>query len=60
MDGEGEVIEDTFNSVKLKLERDEAGRVKVTNLDNGEEIVKERDFWFAWYAFHPETELYES
>ena len=24
-----------------------------------EEIVKERDFWFAWYAFHPDTELYE-
>jgi hypothetical protein len=34
------------------------GIVTITNLDTGEEIVKERDFWFAWYAFHPETELY--
>ena len=53
------VIEDEFLGTKLKIERDTAGIVKVTNLDTGEEIVKERDFWFAWYAFHPETDLYE-
>ncbi len=51
-------IEDTVNAVKIKVERDDAGIVKITNLDTGEEIVKERDFWFAWYAFHPDTELY--
>lgn len=54
------VIEDNFNDVNIKLELDNAGIVKITNLDSGEEIVKERDFWFAWYAFHPETSLYES
>lgn len=53
------VIEDVFNSVNIKVERDEAGVIKITNIETGEEIVKERDFWFAWYAFHPETELYE-
>ncbi|MCL7412070.1 MAG: hypothetical protein M8353_00420 [ANME-2 cluster archaeon] len=21
-------------------------------------VVKERDFWFAWYAFHPDTTIY--
>ena len=26
----------------------------------GNEIVKERDFWFAWYAFHPETEVHKA
>ena len=52
-------IEDVVGGVNIKVERDEVGIVKVTNLDTGEEIVKERDFWFAWYAFHPETELYE-
>lgn len=52
------VIEDTVNNLNLKIERDDVGVVKVTNLDSGEEIVKERDFWFAWYAFHPNTELY--
>ena len=53
------VIEDTVNGVPIKVEREEAGIVTVTNLETGEEIVKERDFWFAWYAFHPETELYK-
>ena len=52
------VIEDEFSGIGIKLERDDAGIVKITNLDTGEEIIKERDFWFAWYAFHPDTELY--
>jgi hypothetical protein len=52
-------ITDTVNGVEIKLERENSGLVRITNLDNNEEIVKERDFWFAWYAFHPETSLYE-
>jgi hypothetical protein len=52
-------IEDSFAGVNLKIERDNAGIVKITNTDTGNEIVKERDFWFAWYAFHPDTKLYE-
>ena len=51
-------IEDTFAGANLRLEMDEAGLSKITNLDTGEQILKERDFWFAWYAFHPDTELY--
>jgi len=51
-------IEDTVGGISLRIERDDTGIVKVTNLETGEEIVKERDFWFAWYAFHPDTELY--
>ncbi|SES86394.1 Protein of unknown function [Methanococcoides vulcani] len=51
-------IEDTVDGVDILVERDEVGIVTITNQDTGEEIVKERDFWFAWYAFHPETELY--
>jgi hypothetical protein len=53
-------IEDEVNGVKIKVERDEAGIVIITNVETGEKIVKERDFWFAWYAFHPETGLYEA
>ncbi|HDY67793.1 MAG TPA: DUF3179 domain-containing protein [Candidatus Scalindua sp.] len=26
--------------------------------EKNEEINKIRAFWFAWYAFHPDTELY--
>ncbi len=53
------IIEDTVENTKIKLERDNAGIIKITNTETGEEIVKERDFWFAWYAFHPDTLLYE-
>jgi len=51
-------IEDVVGGAGIRLVRDESGIVKVTNLETGEEIVKERGFWFAWYAFHPYTELY--
>jgi hypothetical protein len=55
---ESSIIEDTFNGVNLKVERLDDGRIVITNTHTQEEIIKERDFWFAWYAFHPETELY--
>jgi hypothetical protein len=51
-------IEDTVGGVEIKVEMDDVGIVKVTDLGTGEEIVAERGFWFAWYAFHPQTELY--
>lgn len=52
-------LEDEVNGTKIKIEKDDIGQVAVTNLKNNKEIVKERDFWFAWYAFHPDTSLYE-
>ncbi len=52
-------IEDNFNQILLLITRDEAGIVTIIRTDTNEEIIKERDFWFAWAAFHPETELYE-
>jgi len=52
------VIEDRINGVGIRISRDEAGIVSVVNLGTYESIVKERDFWFAWYAFHPNTHLY--
>ncbi len=51
-------IEDEVNGVPLLIERDEVGKVTITRTDTGEEIVKERGFWFSWYAFHPDTLLY--
>ena len=52
------VIEDTVGGVRIKVARDDSGTVSITNLETDEEIVKVRGFWFAWYAFHPDTELY--
>jgi len=53
-------IIDTLGETEIKITRDKSGIVKVIKVDTNEEIVKERDFWFAWYAFHPETQLYEA
>jgi hypothetical protein len=50
----GEVVDDEFGVV---VSRGKDGIVKIVD-DSGKEIVKERDMWFAWYAFHPNTELY--
>ena len=33
------------------------GSVSATDPDSGEVFVAIRLFWFAWYAFHPDTEL---
>jgi hypothetical protein len=56
---ESSIIEDSVNGVDLIVTREDDGIVSIVDSD-GLEIVKERDFWFAWYAFHPETLLYES
>lgn len=53
-----ESFEDTVGGVRIRVERDDAGIVTFTNLETGEDIVKERDFWFAWYAFHPDTTVF--
>jgi hypothetical protein len=52
-------FEDTVSNMRIRITRDDAGIVRITRVETGEEIVKERDFWFAWYAFHPDTLLYE-
>ena len=53
-----QVIEDNVGGMSIRIERGDDGGVKITSLDSGEEIIAERGFWFAWYAFHPETDLY--
>ncbi|MBI4067325.1 DUF3179 domain-containing protein [Candidatus Gottesmanbacteria bacterium] len=50
---------DSLDDTKLKLERTNAGEVKVTNLQTNEKIIPLRLFWFAWAAFHPDTEIYK-
>ncbi|WP_292485302.1 DUF3179 domain-containing protein [Methanohalobium sp.] len=51
-------ISDNVGGTDIEIERNDIGIVSVTNLDTGEKITKVRTFWFAWYAFHPETALY--
>ncbi|MFH1590309.1 MAG: DUF3179 domain-containing (seleno)protein [archaeon] len=51
-------IKDDFAGRLLAVERDASEMVAVTDLSTGDKIVKERDFWFAWNVFHPETALW--
>lgn len=51
-------IGDTIGRVRIRLSYYN-GDINVMNLQTKEEIVATRIFWFAWKAFHPESELYE-
>ena len=52
---EGEIVDEDFG---VKVSRSEDGIVKIVRLNDEFEIVNEREFWFAWFASHPDTELY--
>ena len=52
-------FKDVVGGVELDITRNKAGDIDIINTQTGEQIVKERDFWFAWYTFHPNTKLYE-
>lgn len=50
-------ITDSFAGREVRLEyRD--GLIGVTDL-TGKKIVPTYTFWFAWFAFHPDTDLYQ-
>ena len=53
------VILDEIDGVSIHIERSENGIITVTNQNTKEEVLKERMFWFSWYAFHPDTQLYK-
>ena len=52
------MINDFFNGVNLTIERNDSGIVTIKNIKNNQSIIQKRAFWFAWFAFHPDTELY--
>lgn len=51
-------IQDRVNGINIRITQDSSGEITVVNLSTQEVISKERSFWFAWYAFHPDTRLY--
>jgi len=52
------VITDTVGDIQLKIQRLPSGELNITNLKTHKKILSYRLFWFAWVAFHPNTELY--
>lgn len=51
-------FKDEVAGISITIEHDGNGAVRFSRDDNGNEIVKERAFWFAWVAFYPETALF--
>lgn len=52
-------ISDRFAGRNLRIEIGLGGSIRISDSATGEEIPFERDFWFAWAAFHPMTEVWE-
>jgi hypothetical protein len=55
----GASFDDLVGSTLVAVNRDKVGMVNISNKETGARIPHERDFWFAWAAFHPDTLLYE-
>ena len=54
-----ETIKDTFEGQELTIRYDDKGQsVQITKAD-GDEVAVNQLYWFAWYAFHPETAVFE-
>lgn len=52
-------IEDTLGEEKIILEFDKDLKSARAYKESGEQVVVDTLFWFAWAAFHPDTELYK-
>lgn len=53
-------IEDTINGERITIEFNKELKSAKAHKESGEQVVVDTLFWFAWAAFHPETELYKS
>ena len=51
---------DTLNGTRFDFEWDSENRsIAVSNAD-GEPVAGIQGFWFAWFAFHPDTEVFKA
>jgi len=51
-------ISDSFNGQELIIEYDKSSGYTHIKTTEGKELPGTTLFWFAWYAFHPDTEIY--
>ncbi len=56
MEEESNPIRDSFEGKEIVLERNEDGNFFVRSKEG---VNVYHSFWFSWYAFYPETEIYE-
>jgi len=55
----GEQVKDQFAGRDLTIKYNDAARSARIFDDKGEEVPALNSFWFAWFAFHPDTEVYQ-
>jgi len=53
-------FDDEFAGETFRVEFDAEHRTARVVKTDGPEIPTTMAFWFAWYAFHPETNIYKS
>lgn len=51
-------IQDKLNGVQLQIRYDALTRTAEVRDSNGRLIPTVNTYWFAWFAFHPETDIY--
>lgn len=51
-------VEDVVNGQLLRIEFDSQSQTAMIYDENKKALPTVVGFWFAWYAFHPETEIY--
>jgi hypothetical protein len=51
-------IEDLFGDQPIRISFDADRRSAVARDENGNELPGVTSYWFAWYAFHPDTEVF--
>ena len=60
LDKSKSAVQDVVGSVPVEIHFDEDGQsVEIYNAD-GKRLPSLSSFWFAWYAFHPDTEVYKA
>ncbi|SDS46022.1 DUF3179 domain-containing protein [Christiangramia echinicola] len=55
----GTLLEDTFAGQKLKIKYDSKAQSAEILDASGNLLPAITNFWFAWYAFNPDTEVYQ-
>ena len=53
-------VREIVNGKAITVRYDRKHRSATVFDEQGEQLVAVRTFWFAWYAFHPKTEVYET
>ncbi|MDX1666504.1 MAG: DUF3179 domain-containing protein [Saprospiraceae bacterium] len=53
------IVWDTFMGERLRIQYNKEAESAIITDAEGEELPAVTLFWFAWYAFHPETAIYD-